>query len=99
MAIKKVKDLATKIGEYQSKDGKQKNRYVNIGSIMNKDGNEFILLNRTFNPAGVPNDNNRDSILVSIFEPSEREFGAVGANAGTTHANAGFDDMESDVPF
>ena len=99
MTIKKVKDLATKIGEYQTKNGEKKNRYVNIGSIMKSDSGEFILLNRTFNPAGVPNDANRDSVLVSIFEPSEREFGAVGANAGTTHANAGFDDMESDVPF
>jgi hypothetical protein len=99
MAIKKVKDLAVKTGEYQSKDGKQKNRYINIGSVMKSDNGEFILLNRTFNPAGVPNESNRDTVLVSIFEASDREMGSVGANAGTSHANAGFDDMESDVPF
>ncbi len=65
---RKVKDLAVKVGSYM-KDGKEKGRYINIGMVMQKDdGGEFILLNRTFNPAGVPNPDNKDSIIVSSFD-------------------------------
>jgi len=56
-----------KVGEYQ-KEGQTKGRYENIGVVMEDDsGREFILLKRTFNPAGVPGSGDRDSIVVSIF--------------------------------
>lgn len=65
--MKKLYDLAVKTGEYE-KDGHTKGRYLNIGAIMEKDdGGRFILLNRTFNPAGVPNPENRDNLIVSMF--------------------------------
>ncbi len=65
---KKIKDLAVKVGSYV-KDGKEKGRYINIGMVMQKDdGGEFILLIRAFNPAGVPNPDNKDSIIVSSFD-------------------------------
>ena len=67
MATKKTYDLAVKTGEYQ-KDGQTKNRYQNIGSVMEKeDGGKFILLDRTFSPAGVINPDNRDTVIVSLF--------------------------------
>lgn len=67
MAYKKTHDLTVKVGEYQ-KDGQTKGRYERIGSIMvADDGNKMILINRTFNPAGVPNPDNKDSVLVSAF--------------------------------
>ncbi len=51
---------------------KTKNRYLNIGSVMrNDDGdgtNTYILMDRTFNPAGVKNPDNRSNLLISIFE-------------------------------
>lgn len=66
-------DLAVKTGSY-TKNGEEKGRYVNIGSVMAKDdGGEFILLNRTFNPAGVPNPENRDTVLVSKFPVKDGE--------------------------
>lgn len=69
---KKIKDLAVKVGSYES-NGKTKNRYVNVGSIMQKeDGGEFILISRTFNPAGVPNPDNKDTILVSSFDVDKK---------------------------
>ena len=68
MATKKTYDLAVKVGTY-SKDGETKNRYHNIGSVMVKDdGGKFILLDRCFNIAGVPNPDNRDTVIVSLFE-------------------------------
>lgn len=69
--VKKVGDLVVVVGTYE-KDGKTKKRYENIGiKFQNNDGGSFFTLKRTFNPAGVPNPDNRDSILVSVFEKKE----------------------------
>lgn len=68
----KVKDLAVKVSEYTDRNGQQKARWENVGSIMRGDnGNEFILLNRHFNPAGIANPDNRESVLISMFEPKQ----------------------------
>lgn len=105
----KVKDLAVKTGTYQNRAGETKNRYKNIGSIMQSDdGSQFILLDRTFNPAGVNNPDNRDTLLISIFDP--REEGADPApqrapsRAAQQHTQAkgnGFapQDIDDDLPF
>ena len=70
MAAQKIKDLAVKTGSYTDSQGQEKGRYQNVGSLMRSDdGNEFIVLHRWFNPAGVPNPENRDSVLISCFEP------------------------------
>ena len=70
--MQKKYDLVISTGKYMS-GGKEKNRWKTIGSIMEKDdGGEFILLDRTFNPAGVPNPENRDSVLVSKFEVKDK---------------------------
>lgn len=75
MAAKKVKDIAVKTGEYQ-KDGQTKGRYENIGSIFKSDdGGTFLLMKRTFNPAGVPNPDNRDTVLISVFDLKDSEGG------------------------
>ena len=71
--MKKVFDLAVKTGEYQ-KGGETKNRYQNIGSIMENDNGQFMILDRTFNPAGVPNPDNKSSVLVSMFK-ADRDSG------------------------
>ena len=63
----KVADLAVKTGEYQ-KDGETKGRYENVGSLMQGDKGHFLILKRTFNPAGVPNPDDKDSVIVSCFE-------------------------------
>lgn len=71
--MKKIADLVVKIGSYTDKEGKTKNRYVNVGSKMESDKGSFFLINRTFNPAGVPNPDNRDSIIISAFEVKEKD--------------------------
>lgn len=70
---KKLKDLCVKTGEYTTKTGETKGRYVTVGSLMaNDDGGQFLLLSRWFNPAGVPTkEAGQDSILVSAFDPRE----------------------------
>lgn len=71
MASKKY-DLAVKVGEYE-KNGETKNRYENIGAVMQGDNGPFILLKRSFNPAGVPHKG--DNIIISCFEPQDRDGG------------------------
>lgn len=69
MASKKIKDLAVKTGSYVDNSGQTKGRYKNVGSLMKSDdGSVFILLDTTFNPAGVPNPDNRDNVLISVFD-------------------------------
>lgn len=68
MPAKKIRDLAVKTGSY-TVNGETKGRYKNVGSLMqSEDGSRFILLDTTFNPAGVPNPDNRDNVLISIFD-------------------------------
>jgi len=72
MATKKY-DVAVKCGTYK-KNGETKGKYLNVGVILEKeDGGKFMLLNRTFNPAGVPNPDNKDTIILSFFEPKKDE--------------------------
>lgn len=65
----KLYDLAVKTGEYTNAQGETKGRYENVGSVMQGDNGQFVILKRTFNPAGVPNPDDKDSVLISCFEP------------------------------
>ena len=90
--MKKLYDLAVKIGSYTNSNGDTKNRYLNIGAIMEKDdGGRMIFLNRTFNPAGVPTEQDRESIIVSMFAPKKNDS----ANEPEPAPPA----SDSDIPF
>ena len=68
-----VADVCIKVGSYNKPDGTTKNRYENIGAKWEKeDGSSFITIKRTFNPAGVPNPDNKDSVILSIFDKKEQ---------------------------
>jgi hypothetical protein len=69
----KTHDLAVKVGSYTNQQGEQKNRYQNVGALMQGDNGPFIMLAKWFNPAGVQDDRGGESILISVFEPKERE--------------------------
>lgn len=81
----KTHDLCVKVGTYQ-KDGKEKNRYLNVGAIIDSGNGPFIILNKTFNPAGIADD--KDSVILSMFE----------AGSGGS-APAGGGGSDEDVPF
>lgn len=85
MATKKY-DLAVKVGNYTDSTGQEKNKYQNVGVVLEGANGPFLLLNRYFNPAGVPCDPQRDSIIVSMFSPR------MGSESPTTT-------NEQDVPF
>lgn len=107
MATKKTHDLAVKVGSYTDGQGNQRNRYVRVGAIFRKDdGSEFMSIDRTFNPAGVPNPENKEAVLISRFEVKPRDGQqpqqqahqqAPAAKPAST--GSGFDDMDDDIPF
>lgn len=68
----KTHDLAVKVGEYE-KGGEKKNRYQNVGAVMEGQHGPYILLNKTFNPAGVQD--GKESILISMFPVDNQDDG------------------------
>jgi len=111
MATRKIYDLAVKTGSYTDRDGNQKGRYTPAGAIWEKDdGSKFITLNRTFNPAGVPNPENKEAVILSQFEVKERNGQTQQQSAPARQqqpaaqkpqggGSSGFDDMDDDIPF
>ena len=93
--VTKKYDLAVKTGSYTNRNGETKNRYENIGAVMVGDNGPYLMLKRTFNPAGVSVQDGRDSILVSCFEPRER------GQQPQQHAaqQQGGDDFNDEIPF
>lgn len=94
----KIKDLAVKTGSYTDRLGQTKGRYENVGSILQMDdGSKMLLLKRSFNPAGVPFKEGSDQIIISMFDPKERDGGAtVPAPAAAARPAVDFDDS---IPF
>jgi hypothetical protein len=76
-------DMAVKTGSYE-KNGETKNKWQNIGVVIEGQYGPYILLNRSFNPAGIPCDPNSDVITVSLFTPN--------SNAGKPKAGPVNDD-------
>lgn len=99
----KIKDLAVKTGTYTDKSGAEKGRYMNIGGVFeNKDGGKFMMISRSFNPAGVPFKDGSDMIMVSMFDVKD-----AGAYAPAQHQTAPSTarsptappDFDDDLPF
>lgn len=79
MASRKIRDVVVKVGEYTDRNtGETKGRFENVGALMQSDdeaGSFFIMLKRTFNPAGVPKQDDRESILLSCYVPKDQRDG------------------------
>ena len=89
---KKIYDLAVKTGSYTDRSGQEKGRWKNIASVLQMDdGGKMILIDRTFNPAGVPFKDGSDQIAVSMFPPKEAD--------GSKPAGAAPSGMDDDIPF
>lgn len=71
MATTKKYDVAVKTGSYTDRDGNEKARYENVGTVLQTDKGPFMLLKRSFNPAGVPFKDGGDTIMLSFFEPKD----------------------------
>lgn len=94
---KKIYDICAKTGSYTDREGQTKNRYQNVGAVIQGQDGPFIIMERWFNPAGVPTD--RDNTLLSLFradrerpQQNEQQRGGYGGGQG----GGGLDD---EIPF
>lgn len=64
----KLYDCVVKVGEYEVK-GEKKARWQNVGAVLpGKDGTQYLLLEKWFNPAGVVDTGgNGDSVLIRLM--------------------------------
>lgn len=102
MPAKKIRELVVKTGSYRDRDGNEKPRWKNVGSLMeSEDGKKFILLDTTFNPAGVPNPDGRDNVLISIFEmkDDQRQQSTPVQRQAPQQQPSGANVADDDIPF
>lgn len=72
MATKQY-DVAIPLGNYTDKDGKEKTRWQNVGAILEGEKGPYLLLDRWFNPAGLPNPENRTSVILTLLEARKQK--------------------------
>lgn len=70
--MKKLYDVVAKVGEYQ-KDGDTKARWQTVGAVLEGENGPFMLLAKWFNPAGVIDAKGGESVMLSLFQPKERD--------------------------
>lgn len=101
MAAQKIRDVAVKVGEYQDRQsGQMKGRWQNVGALMKgDDGNEFIILQRWFNPAGVMNPNGQPTVILSCFREQGDQQQPRQQAPQQQQGPAPSDDFDSDIPF
>lgn len=75
---RKLYDLTIPAGQYTDKNGQQKTKWETIGAVFQNDaGKSFVTLKRTFNPAGVPvdqNGSNRENVIINCFDANARGY-------------------------
>ena len=99
--MSKKYDIVAKTGEYQNGQGETKARYLNVGAVMQGQNGPYLLLNKTFNPAGLA-EPDRESIILSLLEPRQNDGQQGGRQQQKQPAQqqapaADYDD--TDVPF
>ena len=79
-----------------------KKRWQKVGVMLQMESNDqargpgfTILMDRTFNPAGVPSMNNEPSVMISTYWPKEQEAKLPTGNRLARSA----DDLDDDIPF
>lgn len=71
---KAIKDLMVKVDEYTNSKGEKKARWQKVGAEMQgDDGSTYLVMDRWFNPAGVPDLSGKGgkSIILWRFDPRD----------------------------
>ena len=72
---RKIYDVAIPLGQYTDRQGQERTRWQNVGAVLENERGPYLLLDRWFNPAGLPNPENRTSVILSLFDPRSRDDG------------------------
>lgn len=102
--MQKKYDIVAKTGEFQDRvTGETKGRWKNVGAMIEGDNGPFLMLDRSFNPAGLPNPENRNNCLLSLFTPKgQQDQGPPPAQQQPTQDHPGTAPQgggSDDVPF
>lgn len=63
------KDALAKNGSYTDSSGNTKARYVKAGTfVFNDDGSVYVILEPTFNPAGIERSSGSTGVFISPFD-------------------------------
>lgn len=92
-------DLVVKVGEYTDGQGQTKGRFKNVGVVMDGQNGPYILLDRTFNPAGVGGNDGRESIIVSMYEPKQDGAQSTQQRPAAPTQRAPQRPLDDEVPF
>lgn len=96
----KIRDLAVKVGTYNDSAGTEKGRWRNVGALMRgDDGGEYVLLDRTFSPAGVPGTDGRESVLISAFKIRNQNNGQQSGGQQSSAPPEPPPPGDDDIPF
>ena len=94
MAMTKKYDLAVKTGTWKDKHGVEKASWKNVGKVLvDDDGKEMYLLDKTFNPAGISDGN--ESVLIYRFEPKSD----VKHTHSTSNSDVAAQAPDDEIPF
>lgn len=70
----KIYDVTAKVRSYTDRNGEQKGVWQNVGAVWKgDDGAVWLTLARWFNPAGLPNPDQRSDVSLSLFKPSAKD--------------------------
>lgn len=64
-------DVSVKVGSYTDREGQPKAIWKTVGQVRDDGNGEYLLLDKTFNPAGVPCEPHKDQISLSLFTPRD----------------------------
>lgn len=99
---KAIKDLMVKVDEYTNSKGEKKARWQRIGAEMQgDDGSTYLVMDRWFNPAGVPDLSGKGykSIIVWRFDPREDSSAPAQKQASSSSAPGPSSQPNDDIPF
>ena len=66
---RKKYDVVATVGEYQDRQtGETKRRHKNVGAVIQTEHGHALLIDKTFNPAGLA-EQGRESVILGLYEP------------------------------
>ena len=63
-------DVVAITGQYQTNDGETRNRFQNVGAIIEGDKGPYLVLEKWFNPAGVAEPGK--PCFLQLYEPRQK---------------------------
>jgi hypothetical protein len=67
-----VKNLVVTNGEYTTRDGETKRRYVTIGQLHEHEGRQYITLDAYVSLAGFPRKEGESRVFANLYDPQPR---------------------------